>query len=105
MKLSFPGGVVYGYSGTASRVGDTHGMRVVDGPLSTPEAVMAEGQTHRGGSSTDTTRFRPTAEERRAARAAAVAGRQGELKAEAAARRAKRAQQEKTSGPVTPDAG
>jgi hypothetical protein len=34
---------------------------------------------------------------------AAVAGRQGELKAEAAARRAKRALQEKTSGTVPPD--
>jgi hypothetical protein len=66
---------------------------------------MAEGQTYRGGSSSKTSQFRPTAEERRAARVAAVAGRQGELKAEAAARRAKRALQEKTSGPATPDGG
>jgi hypothetical protein len=64
---------------------------------------MAAGQTHRGGSSANTSQFRPTAEERRAARVAAVAGRQGELKAEAAERRAKRAQQEKTSGTVAPD--
>ena len=64
---------------------------------------MAEGQTHRGGSSTKTSHFRPTAEERRAARVAAVAGRQGELKAEAAERRAKRAEREQMPGTVTPD--
>jgi hypothetical protein len=65
---------------------------------------MAPGQTHRGDSSTKPSHFRPTAEERRAARVAAVAGRQGELKAEAAARRAKRAQEENAPGTVTPDA-
>jgi hypothetical protein len=64
---------------------------------------MAEGQTHSGGGNAKRSHFRPTAEERRAARVAAVAGRQGELKAEAAERRAKRAQQEKVAGPVTPD--
>jgi hypothetical protein len=64
---------------------------------------MAQGQTHRGGDSTNPSHFRLTAEERRAARVAAVAGRQGELKAEAAARRAKRAEREQAPGTVTPD--
>lgn len=64
---------------------------------------MAQGQTRRDGSYAKTSHFRPTAAERRAARVAAVAGRQGELKAEAAERRAKRAQQEKVAGTVTPD--
>jgi hypothetical protein len=69
---------------------------------STPEAVMAEAQTHTGGYAKPS-HFRPTAEERRAARVAAVAGRQGELKAEAAERRAKRAQQDKAAGTVPDD--
>jgi hypothetical protein len=64
---------------------------------------MAQGQTHGDGSDARRSQFRPTAEERRAARVAAAAGRQGELKAEAAERRAKRAQQEKVAGTVTPD--
>lgn len=64
---------------------------------------MAEGQTHRGDGNAQASHFRPTAEERRAARVAAVAGRQGELKAEAAERRAQRALQETVAGTVTPD--
>lgn len=50
-------------------------------------------QRHKVSISTQKDKYRPTADERRAARAAEVAGRQGELKREAAERRAARALQ------------
>lgn len=55
-------------------------------------------QRHKVTVRTQPENYRLTSDERRAARFAAVAGRQGELKKEAAERRAKRAQQAEAPG-------
>jgi hypothetical protein len=58
-------------------------------------------QRHKVSISTHKDTYRPTADERRAARNAEVAGKQGQLKREAAERRALREQQVAAPGPVS----
>jgi hypothetical protein len=58
-------------------------------------------QRHKVSISTRKDTYRPTADERRAARNAEVAGKQGQLKQEAAERRALREQQVAADGPVS----
>lgn len=62
-------------------------------------------QRHRVTVSTQTQSYRMTADERRAARVAEIAGKQGDLKREAAERRAKRereAPSKSAAAPVAP---
>jgi hypothetical protein len=59
-------------------------------------------QRHRVTVSTQTQSYRMTADERRAARVAEIAGKQGDLKREAAERRAQRERQAPANSPAPP---
>jgi hypothetical protein len=59
-------------------------------------------QRHRVTVSTQTQTYRMTADERRAARVAEIAGKQGDLKREAAERRAKRERQAPSKSATPP---
>jgi hypothetical protein len=61
-------------------------------------------QRHRVTVSTQTQTYRMTADERRAARVAEIAGKQGDLKREAAERRAKRERQAPANSAAPPAA-